>query len=50
MRRLTENVTWSLVPAIQPRRDGFALAWNEYALGTVKIHDRTSEVFLLSVP
>jgi hypothetical protein len=50
MRRLTENASWSLVPAIQPRRDGFALAWNEYAPASVKIHDGTSEVFFLSVP
>jgi hypothetical protein len=49
-RRLTENATWSLVPAIQTRRDGFALAWNEYAPATEKIHDGTSEVFFLSIP
>jgi hypothetical protein len=48
--RLTENATWSLVPAIQPRRDGFALAWNEYTPASVKIHDGTLEVFFLSVP
>lgn len=49
-RRLTENATWSLVPAIQPHGDGFALAWNEYAPATERIHDGTSEVFFLSVP
>lgn len=49
-RRLTQTAMWSLVPAIQPRRDGFALAWNEYAPASVEIHDGTSEVFFLSVP
>jgi hypothetical protein len=49
-RRLTDNATWSLVPAIQPWRDGFALAWNEYAPASVEIHDGTSEVFFLAVP
>jgi hypothetical protein len=29
-RRITANSTASLVPAIEPWRDGFALAWNEY--------------------
>ena len=28
-RRLTDNPTASLIPAIRPWRDGFALAWNE---------------------
>ena len=27
--RLTNNPTASLIPAIQPRGDGFAVAWNE---------------------
>jgi hypothetical protein len=29
-RRVTDNATASLVPAIRPWRDGFVLAWNEY--------------------
>lgn len=49
-RRLTSNATWSLVPAIRPHGDGFALAWNEYQPETVEIHDGSSEVFFLSVP
>ena len=49
-RRLTSNATWSLVPAIRPRGDGFALAWNEYQPASVEIHDGSSEVFFLSVP
>ena len=28
--RVTENLTESLVPAIEPWREGFVLAWNEY--------------------
>jgi hypothetical protein len=49
-RRLTETATWSLVPAIQPRRDGFAVAWTEYAPASTGIHNGTAEVFFLSVP
>jgi hypothetical protein len=43
-RRLTRNDTWSLVPAIRPWRDGFALAWNEYAPATGRIHEGSSEI------
>jgi hypothetical protein len=49
-RRLTETSTWSLVPAIQPHRDGFALAWTEYAPESVEVHKGTAEVYFLSVP
>jgi hypothetical protein len=49
-RRLTENVTWSLVPAIRPHGDGFALAWNEYRPASVEVHIGTSEVFFIAVP
>jgi hypothetical protein len=48
-RRLTQTATWSLVPAIRPRRDGFALAWTEYAPAG-EMHDGTAEVFFTSVP
>jgi hypothetical protein len=48
-QRLTENVTWSLVPAIQPWRDGFAMAWNEYAPASVEVHVGASEVFFAAV-
>jgi hypothetical protein len=49
-RRLTKSQTWSLVPAIQPHRDGFALAWTEYAPESVEVHIGTAEVFFQSVP
>ena len=49
-RRLTGNTTWSLMPAIRPHGDGFALAWNEYQPETVEVHDGGSEVFFLPVP
>jgi len=49
-RRLTGNTTWSLVPAIRPRGDGFALAWNEYQPESVEAHNGGSEVFFLPVP
>ena len=49
-RRLTNNATWSLVPAICPDGQGFALAWNEYQPETVEVHNGSSEVFFLSVP
>ena len=42
--RITQNDTWSLVPAIRAWRDGFALAWNEYRPASAEIHDGTSEV------
>jgi hypothetical protein len=32
--RVTSNSTSSLIPAIEPWRDGFALAWNEYVPAT----------------
>jgi hypothetical protein len=48
-RRLTQTTTWSLVPAIRPRRDGFALAWTEYSPAG-EMHDGTAEVFFTSVP
>jgi hypothetical protein len=44
MRELTQTATWSLVPAIRPWRDGFALAWTEYAPAG-KVHEGTAEVF-----
>jgi len=49
-RRLTGNTTWSLVPAIRPRGDGFALAWNEYQPESVEVHNGGSEVFFIPVP
>jgi uncharacterized iron-regulated membrane protein len=37
-RRLTHNATSSLIPAIRPRRDGFALVWNEFTPDPKDIH------------
>lgn len=48
-RRVTQTATWSLVPAIRPRRDGFALAWTEYSPAG-EMHGGTAEVFFTSVP
>jgi hypothetical protein len=48
-RRLTQTATWSLIPAIRPRRNGFALAWTEYSPAG-ETHDGTAEVFFTSVP
>ena len=47
--RVTQTAQWSLVPAIRPRRDGFALAWTEYSPAG-EMHDGTAEVFFTSVP
>jgi hypothetical protein len=49
-RQITDNSTWSIVPAIRPSGGGFALAWNEYVPASVEIHDGTSEVFFHSIP
>ena len=43
-RRLTKTDAWSLVPAIRPWRDGFALAWTEYRPASSQVHDGTGEV------
>ena len=48
-QRLTHNATWSLIPAIRARRDGFVLAWTEYAPGG-ETHEGTAEVFFTFVP
>lgn len=51
-RRLTSNATDSLIPAIRPWRERFALAWNEVAPGPRGAHDaRTrSEVMFALAP
>ena len=49
-QRLTQTATWSLVPAIQPRRDGFALAWTEYAPEAVEGQTGNRGGLFLSVP
>jgi hypothetical protein len=47
-RPLTQNATWSLVPAIRPRPEGFALAWTEYTPAG-ETHEGTAEVFFTFV-
>jgi hypothetical protein len=49
-QRITQNSTWSLVPAIRPSREGFSLAWTEYTPASLEIHQGTAEVFFTSVP
>lgn len=49
-RRLTHNATQSLIPALRPVGDGFALAWNEFTPGPAGGHDpngRSEIVFAL---
>jgi hypothetical protein len=50
--RLTNNPTSSLIPAIKPWRDGFALAWTEVTLGGNGAHDpeTRSEVMFSLTP
>jgi len=51
-RRLTQNRSSSLIPAIRPWRSGFALAWNEY-VGGRRSHDDVdgqSEIAVAVVP
>jgi hypothetical protein len=47
-QRVTDNPTWSLIPAITASRDGFALIWNEFLPGNRGIHDLggRSEIFV----
>jgi hypothetical protein len=42
-RRVTANRTASLIPAVEPWQDGFALAWNEY-VPVAEGHVGTSEI------
>ena len=42
--RVTDNSMSSLVPAIEPWRDGFALAWNEFVPGEPGGHGGRSEI------
>ena len=42
--RITRSTMWSLVPAIRPWRQGFALAWNEYQPTSSQVHEGTGEV------
>jgi hypothetical protein len=42
-RRLTFNGTDSLIPAIAPAEDGFAIAWNEYTRASRDVHESAEE-------
>ncbi len=50
-QRLTETPTNSLIPAIKPWRDGFAVAWDEVTPGAVSMHDdeTRAEVLFMTV-
>lgn len=47
--RITDTSPWSLVPAIRPWGDRFALAWTEY-IPASDVHDGTAEVFFQLIP
>jgi hypothetical protein len=49
-RRLTNNTMSSLIPAIEPWRDGFALAWNEFVPAEPGGHGGRSEIAFALVP
>lgn len=51
-RRMTETATNSLIPAIKPWGDGFALAWDEVAPAAAGVHDEATraEVLFSLVP
>ena len=44
IRRVTDNTMSSLIPAIEPWRDGFALAWSEFVPATPGGHGGRSEI------
>lgn len=50
-RPVTETVANSMIPAIKPWRDGFALAWDEVVPSTRRLHDEATqaEVMFTSV-
>jgi hypothetical protein len=50
-QRLTESPTSSLIPAIKPWRDGFAVAWDEVAFSAAGVHDEATraEVLFMTV-
>jgi hypothetical protein len=50
-QRLTETPTNSLIPAITPWRDGFAVAWDEVTPGVASMHDDATrgEVLFMTV-
>jgi hypothetical protein len=47
--RITRSSTWSLVPAIRPWHEGFALTWAEYQPTPSQIHEGTGEVMFTVV-
>jgi len=49
-RRVTDNSMSSLIPAIEPWRNGFALAWSEFVPATPGGHGGRSEIAFVLVP
>jgi hypothetical protein len=49
-QRVTDNSMSSLVPAIEPWRNGFALAWNEFVPGEPGGHGGRSEIAFALMP
>jgi hypothetical protein len=49
-RRVTDNSMSSLIPAIEPSREGFALAWSEFVPATPGGHGGRSEIAFALVP
>ena len=49
-RRVTDNTMSSLIPAIEPWREGFALAWSEFVPATPGGHGGRSEIAFALVP
>lgn len=49
-RRVTDNTMSSLIPAIEPWRDGFALAWSEFVPATPGGHGGRSEIAFALLP
>ena len=50
VRRVTDNSMSSLIPAIVPWREGFALAWSEFVPATPGGHGGRSEIAFALVP
>jgi len=49
-RRVTDNSMSSLIPAVEPWRNGFALAWSEFVPATPGGHGGRSEIAFALVP
>ena len=47
-RRITDNTSSSLIPAIEPNGDGFALVWNEYVPGAPREGGKSEIAFAIA--